>query len=498
VEVKVPQTLRALHSFSSKDPADLNFDAKDIIKVLDVGSGTERWRGELDGRIGMFPRTYCEAILEEDEKKQRSFVLVDNEPLVFLEKPGNSFTQAPQEQNSRYLSHSEGFREQFGDTGHLAFRRGDTIEVPHIPTPNYMTVSLLDSQYSQVSIHFPCVPFTHDVFQPLKDGQNQHSPIAVTIPSPKLSTITEVTTPSTRFSNDLISASPGQLTPTMPSGDTPSFFRSAPSALPWVPCYARALYTFEGKGPEELSFLRGDLIEIQDMTSTDWWIGELRYETGRVPTRYIELVDLKGHSQMNADGRASTVPIAAPSDTETTPRIGKSPSTPLSDEPRQNSRQRLDRKRGTDKETLSQAEWVRARHGWNSQKSGELVLRAGDLIQVLKRPFEHWWKGRLEKNGQVGLFPVNFIEAVLSPEQSENPERLRPQSLALSSDDPVIALRFNVAKLLPLLQDFDMKRDIAENAEIQVSPHYLLVHELKFNRDFLGPVASSGGKYYGC
>ena len=233
------------------------------------------------------------------------------------------------------------------------------------------------------------------------------------------------------------------------------------------------------------------------MTSTDWWIGELRYQTGKVPTRHLELLELKGHSQVNADGRASTLPVAGPSDPKTAPRIGKSPSTSPSDGPRQDSRQRSDRKRGTDKETLLHAEWVRARHDWNSNKSGELVLQTGDLIQVLKKPFEHWWKGRLEKNGQAGLFPVNFIEAVPSAEQPESPERLKTQSSALGSDDPVIVLRFNVAKLLPLLQSFDMKRDIAENAEIQVGSYYLSLHELNFNRNYLGPVAFSGEKYCG-
>ena len=499
MEVKVPQTLRALHNFSSKDPAILNFNAKDIINVLDVGSGTNWWKGELDGRVGMFPRTYCEEI-GEDEKKQGSFVLVDNGPSVFLENPGTSFTQVQQEQNSRYLNHFEGFGDYSGDTGHLDFRRGDNIKVPDIPAPNpkgRMTVSLLHSQYSQVSIHSFCVRFTDDVFQPLKGGQNHPSPIAVTIPSPKLSTITEVTTPSTRSSNDLISASPSQLTPTRFSEDTLPFVRSAPSALPWVPCYARALSKFEGKGPEELSFLRGDIIEIQAMTSTEWWFGELRYQTGKVPTRYLELIDIKGHPQMNADGRALAAPVAGPSESKPVPRIGKSPSTSLSDGPRQDFRQKSDRKRGTDKETLSHAEWVRARHDWNSDKPGELVLQAGDLIQVLKRPFEHWWKGRLERTGQSGLFPVNFIQAALPPERPESPERLNPQNPVLGSDDPVVALRFNVAKLSPLLQGFDMKRDIAENAEIQVSSHYLLVHELNFNRNYLGPVVSSGGKYCG-
>jgi Variant SH3 domain len=164
VEVKAPQTLRTLHNFSSKDPAVLSFNAKDIINVLDVGSGTDWWKGELDGRIGMFPRTYCEEIPGEGEEKQGSFVLVDNGSSVFL---ANSSTQVQQEHDSRYISHFEGFTNRSGDTGHLSFGRGDTVEGPDVRGPDSkdtMTVSLLHSQYSQVSIHLHCIPFAHNAF----------------------------------------------------------------------------------------------------------------------------------------------------------------------------------------------------------------------------------------------------------------------------------------------------------------------------------------------
>jgi hypothetical protein len=205
------------------------------------------------------------------------------------------------------------------------------------------------------------------------------------------------------------------------------------------------------------------------MTSADWCVGELRYQTGRVPTRYLDIIDLKGQSQINAEGRASnegTIPARGAPNMSS--QVIKTSLNPLPDGPRQDSRQRTDRKRGIDKETLSRAEWVRARHSWNSQKTGELVFQAGDIIHVLKRPFEHWWKGRSERNGQTGLFPANFVEAV----PPKSPRHLRAQGFAIGNDDPVIALRFNIAKLLPLLQGFDRSRDIAENAGIQVGSFY--------------------------
>ena len=38
----------------------------------------------------------------------------------------------------------------------------------------------------------------------------------------------------------------------------------------------------------------------------------------------------------------------------------------------------------------------------------ELSLKEGELVEVLDQEDNHWWKGSL--NGNVGLFPSNFVE----------------------------------------------------------------------------------------
>ena len=258
------------------------------------------------------------------------------------------------------------------------------------------------------------------------------------MPSPKLSTIPEVATPATTSSKGPLSSSPGQLTPIK---------RPAP------PTFARVRYRFNSEESEELDVLRGDVVEILSMMSTDWWWARLRDDTGRIPTSHLELIDLKYQSN------GST--IDKDSHNESLLLLGSESSVTSGGGHRQGSRDIPDRKRSVDKETLSKAEWVRARHVWNSDKSGELVLQAGDIIQVLKRPYEHWWKGRLARNGQVGLFPANFVEIAPPP-----PKR---QSSTFDNNEAVAALRSNLAKLQTLLPHFDTTQDVAESAEIQVS-----------------------------
>jgi len=47
---------------------------------------------------------------------------------------------------------------------------------------------------------------------------------------------------------------------------------------------------------------------------------------------------------------------------------------------------------------------------YNKQYEDELDLRVGDIITVLNQNLvdEGWWKGEL--NGNVGIFPDNFVK----------------------------------------------------------------------------------------
>ncbi|KIM32787.1 hypothetical protein M408DRAFT_186587 [Serendipita vermifera MAFF 305830] len=278
-EAEAPQTLRALHNFSSKDPAILNFDVNDVIKVIDAGITDEWWTGEINGRVGLFPRTYCEETAEKIEDLSQDFPSAKND--------------------------------------------------------------------SKVDVHR-----------------------VAGLPSPKLSTLPEVETP---------------------------------------------------------------MFEL--MVSKDSSNGIL----------------MKERSEEGNQGSQTRIP-----DESLFPGSRVRPS--------QDPHQNPDKKGSKDKEALLKAEWVRARHLWDSDKPKELTLQAGDIIQVLKRPYEHWWKGRLERDGQVGLFPVNFVEAV--PPPLPPPKR---RSSVLGSNEAVIALRSTLAKLHPLLRHFDTTQDLADNAQIQVS-----------------------------
>src|SRR4051794_40700464 len=54
------------------------------------------------------------------------------------------------------------------------------------------------------------------------------------------------------------------------------------------PC-CRALYDYEAKNPDELSFPKGSIIRIIEERADGWWIGEYKEgKFGRIPATYLK------------------------------------------------------------------------------------------------------------------------------------------------------------------------------------------------------------------
>ncbi|KAM9338901.1 intersectin-2-like [Symphorus nematophorus] len=75
----------------------------------------------------------------------------------------------------------------------------------------------------------------------------------------------------------------------------PSSSKSSPSPLPV--CQVIAMYDYTAASRDELSFSKGQLINILDKTSPDWWKGEANGVTGLLPTNYVKMTTESDPSQ---------------------------------------------------------------------------------------------------------------------------------------------------------------------------------------------------------
>ncbi|KAH8549153.1 hypothetical protein BGW37DRAFT_503770 [Umbelopsis sp. PMI_123] len=69
----------------------------------------------------------------------------------------------------------------------------------------------------------------------------------------------------------------------------------AKAADPIPPAYslatAEALYDYQGQDHEDLSFRKGDIIEVTEFVNDDWWRGKLHGKTGLFPQNHVVKIE---------------------------------------------------------------------------------------------------------------------------------------------------------------------------------------------------------------
>ncbi|GFZ47158.1 Class E vacuolar protein-sorting machinery protein hse1 [Saitozyma sp. JCM 24511] len=95
LDLSTATRVRALYTFTSAEVGELNFERGDVIKVLDRGF-KEWWRGACNGKIGIFPVTYVEAIAEPTPRELQEEAQEEARVFASLgESPTKPFAGAP-------------------------------------------------------------------------------------------------------------------------------------------------------------------------------------------------------------------------------------------------------------------------------------------------------------------------------------------------------------------------------------------------------------------
>lgn len=125
--------------------------------------------------------------------------------------------------------------------------------------------------------------------------------------------------------------------------------------------YGKALYDFTASASDELSFKKGDKVEITEVVSDDWLRGKLGGHEGMFPRTFVQ-----------PDHEPLCVPKKA---TKVTPK-------------------------------------AKALFDFDGEFEDELSFKVDDVIVLLERVNEEWFKG--EAKSRVGRFPAAFVE-VMTP-----------------------------------------------------------------------------------
>ncbi|XP_047222347.1 sorbin and SH3 domain-containing protein 2 isoform X6 [Girardinichthys multiradiatus] len=137
---------------------------------------------------------------------------------------------------------------------------------------------------------------------------------------------------------------------------------------------ARAIYDFKAQTAKELTFKKGDAVNIIRQIDNNWYEGEHRGRVGIFPIAYVEKMPSSEKHQ----------PIRPPPPAHVR-EIGEAV----------------------------------ARYNFNADTNVELSLRKGERVVVIRRVDQNWFEGKIPGTTKQGIFPVSYVEIIKhSPSKS--------------------------------------------------------------------------------
>uniref|UniRef100_A0A7N8YIZ9 Intersectin 2b n=1 Tax=Mastacembelus armatus TaxID=205130 RepID=A0A7N8YIZ9_9TELE len=259
---------QALCSWTAKTDNHLNFNKDDVIHVLEQQENW--WLGELNGERGWFPKTYVILLEEERSDFVACYLTIAAYVHICFSFP---------EYIALYTYESPA-------AGDLTFREGDVI-----------LVSKREGEWWKGSIgdRIGIFPGT---YVKLADTSS--------VSVKKKPEIAKVIRTHSSTGPEQLNLENGQLILILGKNASGWWLgelqaRGKKRQKGWFPashvtilgsnsvCQVIAIYDYTAANEDEMSFSKGQLINVLDKNNPDWWKGELNGETGLFPTNYVKM-----------------------------------------------------------------------------------------------------------------------------------------------------------------------------------------------------------------
>ncbi|NXW36537.1 ITSN2 protein, partial [Phaetusa simplex] len=288
---------QALCSWTAKKDNHLNFSKNDIITVLEQQENW--WFGEVHGGRGWFPKSYVKLLPGSEIKKEEPEAIY-----AAVNKKPNTQSYAAGEEYVALYSYSS------SEPGDLTFTEGEEI-----------LVTQKEGEWWTGSIDGRTGIFPSNYVRPKDQDASSNAGKTGTIN--KKPEIAQVTTAYAASGSEQLSLAPGQLILILKKNASgwwqgelqargkkrqkgwfpashvkllgPSSERTT-SAAPSV-CQVIAMYDYMANNEDELSFSKGQLINVLSKDDADWWQGEISGVTGLFPSNYVKMTTDSDPSQ---------------------------------------------------------------------------------------------------------------------------------------------------------------------------------------------------------
>ncbi|XP_026310527.1 intersectin-2 isoform X3 [Piliocolobus tephrosceles] len=251
---------QALCSWTAKKDNHLNFSKHDIITVLEQQENW--WFGEVHGGRGWFPKSYVKIIPGSEVKREEPEALY----AAINKKPTSAAYSVGEEYIALYPYSSV-------EPGDLTFTEGEEI-----------LVTQKDGEWWTGSIGDRSGIFPSNYVKP-KD-QESFGSAGKSGASNKKPEIAQAR--GKKRQKGWFPASHVKLL-------GPSSERATPAFHPV--CQVIAMYDYAANNEDELSFSKGQLINVMNKDDPDWWQGEINGVTGLFPSNYVKMTTDSDPSQ---------------------------------------------------------------------------------------------------------------------------------------------------------------------------------------------------------
>ncbi|XP_043773217.1 intersectin-2 isoform X1 [Cervus elaphus] len=280
---------QALCSWTAKKENHLNFSKHDIITVLEQQENW--WFGEVHGGRGWFPKSYVKIIPGSEVKREEPEALYAS----VNKKPTSAACTVGEEYIALYAYSSV-------EPGDLTFTEGEEI-----------LVTQKDGEWWTGSIGDRTGIFPSNYVKPKdQEGFGSASKSGTSNKKPE---IAQVTSAYAASGSEQLSLAPGQLILILKKNTSgwwqgelqargkkrqkgwfpashvkllgPSSERTTPAFHPV--CQVIAMYDYTANNEDELSFSKGQLINVLNKDDPDWWQGEISGVTGLFPSNYVKM-----------------------------------------------------------------------------------------------------------------------------------------------------------------------------------------------------------------
>uniref|UniRef100_A0A673C7T7 Intersectin 2b n=1 Tax=Sphaeramia orbicularis TaxID=375764 RepID=A0A673C7T7_9TELE len=257
---------QALCSWTAKTDNHLNFNKDDVIQVLEQQENW--WLGELNGAQGWFPKTYVTLLGEEDTTDLSQLPMGEYVALYTYESP---------------------------EPGDLTFGEGDVILVAKkdgewwngsigdrtgVFPSNYVKPKETSSMSGKKKPEIAQVIRAHSSTGPEQLHLEPNQLILVLGKNPSGWWLGELQARGKKRQKGWFPATNVKILGSNSGKSTP-----APQAV----CQVIAIYDYTAANQDEMSFSKGQLINVLDKNNPDWWKGEMNGITGLFPTNYVKL-----------------------------------------------------------------------------------------------------------------------------------------------------------------------------------------------------------------